>query len=41
MNNMGVKIENTEATLSLTIFIKDKVISAKIGDINPFLLIIL
>ena len=36
MNNMGVEIEDTGATLSLIIFIKDKVISAKIGDINPY-----
>ena len=36
MNNMGVDIEDTGATLSLIIFIKDRVISVKIGDINPY-----
>lgn len=36
LNKMGVDIEETGATLSLIIFIKDKVISVKIGDIYPF-----
>ena len=36
LNSMGFDIEETGATLSLIIFIKDKVISVKIGDINTY-----
>ena len=33
---MGIDVEKTGATFSLIIFIKDKVISLKIGDIHPY-----
>ena len=33
---MGIDIENTGATLSVIIFIKDKIISVKLGDIHPY-----
>ena len=33
---MGIDIENTGATLSVIIFIKDKIISIKLGDIHPY-----
>ena len=36
LNKMGVDIDNTGAMLSLIIFIKEKVISVKIGDICPY-----
>ena len=36
LSNMGINTETTGATFSLIIFIKDKVISAKIGDIHPY-----
>ena len=36
LENMGIDIENTGATLSLIIFIKDKIISIKLGDIHPY-----
>ena len=33
---MGIDVENTGATLSLIFFIKDKIISVKIGDVHPY-----
>ena len=36
LKNKGVDIENTGVTFSLILFVKDKVISAKIGDIHPY-----
>ena len=36
LEKMGIDIETTGATLSLIIFIKDKIISIKLGDIHPY-----
>ena len=36
LEKMGIDTEDTGATLSLIIFIKDKIISSKIGDIQPY-----
>ena len=36
LEKMGIDTESTGATFSLIIFIKDKIISSKIGDIQPY-----
>lgn len=36
LKNMGINIETTGASFSLIFFIKDKIISTKIGNVHPF-----